>query len=78
MQRQRVMLPIEDFGTWTPAAARSSSSAPLHRVPGVLHIYANAATELAYVQYDGARCDVHDLVRAVKRAGFHAGVPVPS
>jgi hypothetical protein len=48
----------------------------LARTPGVLRVYVNAATEMAYIQYDADRCTINALREAVACAGFQAGVPV--
>jgi copper chaperone CopZ len=47
----------------------------LVRTPGVIHAYANPATEMAYVEFDPSQCDVETLVRAVRRAGFRVSDP---
>lgn len=48
----------------------------LAKVPGVVHVYVNPATETSYVEYDPAVSGVDDLVAAVESAGFRAGEPV--
>ena len=40
------------------------------RVPGVLRVYVNPATEAAYVEYDADRCTEEDLTRAVTELGI--------
>ena len=47
----------------------------LARTPGVVYVYANPATEMAYVAYDPARCDADGLTGVIERLGFRAGVP---
>ena len=42
---------------------------------GVRYAYVCAATEMAYVVYDGTRVCPGQLVAAVERVGFHAGTP---
>lgn len=74
MNRQKVTLPIEDFGCAGSGAIVVERA--LARVPGVLHVYVNAATEMAYVQYDAERCDASALRTAIAHAGFHAGAPI--
>jgi cation transport ATPase len=69
-----ITVPIEDFGgagSGTLIVERA-----LVNVPGVLRVYVNAATEMAYVQYDADRCTVDALEEAVVRAGFHPGEPI--
>ena len=74
MDRQTITLPIEDFGCAGSGAIIVERA--LAHVPGVLHVYVNAATEMAYVQFDADRCTVEALREAVARAGFHAGTQV--
>jgi len=40
----------------------------LERVPGVAHAYVNAATEMAYVQFDPLRTTLDDLQMAIESA----------
>lgn len=47
----------------------------LAQTPGVISVYANPATEMAYVTYDPRQVDPARLVQAIERAGFRAGVP---
>ena len=42
---------------------------------GVLRVYVNPATETAYVDYDPAETDAHELARAIGRAGYQASRP---
>jgi hypothetical protein len=74
MDRQRITIPIEDFGCAGSGAIVVERA--LANVPGVLRVYVNAATEMAYIQYDADCCTVLGLKDAVARAGFHAGRPV--
>lgn len=73
---RRVMLPVTGFGC-LGSGALIVERALLH-VPGVIRAYVNAATEMAYVQFDTDRCTVTDLQEAVARAGFHAGAAITS
>jgi copper chaperone CopZ len=75
MPRQHVTLPIEDFGCSGSGAIVVERA--LTKVPGVLRVYVNAATEMAYVEYDTDRCGPEALRTAIARVGFHAGVPIP-
>lgn len=45
----------------------------LSRVPGVSRAYVNAATEMAYVEYDPAQTTHAQLLRAIEGAGLRAG-----
>lgn len=74
MDRQKITLPIEDFGCAGSGAIIVERA--LAKVPGVLRVYVNAATEMAYVEYDARRCDLSTLLAAIARAGFHAGAPI--
>lgn len=73
---QRVTLPIVGFGC-LGSGALIVERALLH-VPGVIYAYVNAATEMAYVEYDAQRCTVATLREAVAHAGFQAGREVAS
>jgi copper chaperone CopZ len=45
----------------------------LKKIPGVEHVYANPATEMAYLDYDPICATPVQLIKAVERAGFRAG-----
>lgn len=47
----------------------------LTKVPGVVRVYVNPVTEMAYVEFDPAECSPSAFVAAVERAGFRAGEP---
>jgi copper chaperone CopZ len=47
----------------------------LARTPGVVSVYANPATEMAYVVYDPEQVSPDHLVKVIEQAGFCAGVP---
>jgi Cu+-exporting ATPase len=74
MPRRHVTLPIEDFGCSGSGAIVVERA--LAKVPGVLRVYVNAATEMAYIEYDAECCDPEALRTAIARAGFHAGLPI--
>ena len=48
--------------------------AALRALPGVVHAAANLNTGVAVVDYDAARARMQDLIEAIRRAGFKAGV----
>lgn len=73
MPYQSITLPIEDFGCAGSGAIVVERA--LAKVPGVIRVYVNAATEMAYVRYDAERCNVSRLRAAIAHAGFHAGAP---
>lgn len=70
----RVTLPIEGLTCW------GGGSLVVERVimgvKGVRYAYVNPVTEMAYVEYDPARCNPDQLTTAVEESGFHAGTPV--
>ena len=73
MKTQRITLPIYDLscgGGGTLMVERA-----LARTPGVVHVYVNAATEMAYVAFDPVLTDPTRLTQAVEHAGFHTGTP---
>lgn len=47
----------------------------LARTPGVMYVYMNPATEMAYVVYDPASCHPDELIGVIEGLGFRAGVP---
>lgn len=47
----------------------------LLRLPGVRNAYVNAATEMAYVEYDSNLCDAEHIQATIQRAGFRVGEP---
>ena len=40
------------------------------KVPGVVHVYVNSATEMAYIEYDPRLMQVTQLTAAVERTGL--------
>jgi copper chaperone CopZ len=72
MNPTRIMLPIQGFGCLGGGALLVERA--LAHVPGVLRVYVNPATEMAYVQYDADRCAAEELRAAISRAGFDTGV----
>lgn len=75
MATQRATLPIVDFGCAGSGALIVERA--LAHVPGVARVYVNAATEMAYIEYEPARTSVQQLIAAIEHAGFHAGQPIP-
>ncbi len=47
----------------------------LERASGVLNVYVNPATEMAYVEYDPALTAPQHLVSVIEKVGFRAGIP---
>ena len=72
---ERITLPINGLTCW--GGGSLAIERVILRVEGVRNAYVNPATEMAYVEYDPARCTPGDLTRAVEDCGFHAGMPTP-
>ncbi len=47
----------------------------LAKLPGVVRVYVNPATEMAYIEYDPTRLGWEQLAAAVEGVGFRAGKP---
>ena len=73
MKNQRITLPIDGLNCGGGGILIVERA--LIKTPGVVHVYVNPATEMAYVEYDPARSEPDCLVKAVEHAGFRAGVP---
>jgi copper chaperone CopZ len=73
MKTQRITIPIEELSCGGGGSLQIERA--LARVPGVVYVYVNPVTEMSYVQYDPTRTDQAQLMQAVERAGFRAGVP---
>ena len=74
MQIERVTLEI--YGLGCGGGGTLAVERALARVKGVVHAYANPATETAYVQYDPTLVQPANLVCAIEAAGFRAGEPM--
>lgn len=48
----------------------------LARTPGVVYVYVNPATEMAYIEFDPTLTDPDRLIASVEGAGFRAGESV--
>jgi copper chaperone CopZ len=73
MKTQRITLPIDDLSCGGGGALIVERA--LAQTPGVVYVYINPATEMAYIEYDPALSDPGRLVKVVEHAGFRAGVP---
>lgn len=71
MERRRVALALDGLACGGGGVLQIERE--LTRVPGVEHVYANPATEMAYLEYDPTRATPIQLLEAVERAGFRAG-----
>ncbi len=67
----RVALPI--YGLGCGGGGVLTVERVLLRIHGVRRVYANPATEMAYVEYDPEACSVGQLCDGIERAGFRAG-----
>ena len=73
MKSQRLTLPIYDLSCGGGGVLIIERA--LARTLGVVYVYVNPATEMAYVEYDPALVDPDRLMKAVEHAGFRAGEP---
>lgn len=74
MNTERTTLPLYDLGCGGGGVLAIERA--LARLPGVIRVYANPVTEMAYVQYDAAQVTIGQLVAAIEHVGFHSGVPI--
>ncbi len=73
MKAQRMTLPISGLSYGGGGVLIVERA--LARTPGVVYVYANPATETAYVEYDPEQVDQSRLMQVVEHAGFRAGAP---
>lgn len=71
-QTQRLELPLYNLGCSSGDALTIERI--LARQPGVVEVYANPATETAYIEYDPALTNEEQLTGVIKRAGFGSKV----
>ncbi len=69
--REHVVIPIAGM---VCSDCSAKIEAALRENPGVKHAAANLNTGVAVVDYDAARTRLQDLIEAIRRAGFKAGV----
>ena len=66
-------LPVSNLGCGGGGARTVERE--LARVPGVVRVYVNPLTEMAYIEYDAARCSLGELSATIRRAGYGATTP---
>lgn len=70
-ESERVTIPISGFACGGGGALTAERA--LARLPGVIRVYVNPATEMAYVEFDPALATPDQLVGAIDGVGFRAG-----
>ncbi len=73
MATERLTMPI--YGLGFGGSGSVTIERALAKEPGVTRVTVNPATEMAYVEYDPALTHGEDIVAAVRRVGFDAGMP---
>ena len=68
---QRVTIPI--YGLACGGGGALAVERALERTPGVLRVYVNPLTEMAYVDFDASRTDPSQLSQTIERVGLRAG-----
>ena len=72
--KRTLQIPVYNLGCG--GAGARTVERELAATDGVVRVYVNPATEMAYVDYDPGETDLSTLVRAVERAGYRAGRPI--
>lgn len=67
---RHVTIPIE--GLNCPGSDTARLEQALSKVEGVIYYYVNPCTEMAYLEFDPARCNPFFLLAAIKKAGYKA------
>jgi len=62
------VLPLTELGCGGGGALTIERQ--LSHMPGVMHVYVNPLTEMAYIEYDPTRCSPAELTAAIRRAGY--------
>lgn len=74
MAAQRLRIPI--YGLGCGGGGASGIERALARAAGVLRVYVNPATEVAYVDVDPVLTDAGRLTQVIERTGYRAGPAV--
>ena len=72
-QTERMTLAITGFGCGGGGSLVVERA--IARVPGVVRVYVNPATEMAYVEYDPRLTDISRVIAAVERTGLRVAEP---
>ena len=72
-ERIRMRLTVPVFGLGCGGGGALALERTLGRVPGVVYVYVNPATEMVYAEYDSALTGPDQVVAAIGVAGFRAG-----
>jgi copper chaperone CopZ len=75
VKTQRITLPIVGLGCGGGGSLTVERA--LAKLPGVVRVYVNPVTEMAYVEYDPAQAAPNQFTAAIERTGFGAGQPCP-
>jgi copper chaperone CopZ len=67
VKTQHLTLPIEDLRCGGALIVERA----LVRTPGVVRVYVNPATEMAYIEFEPTATDIGHLITAIESAGFH-------
>ncbi len=71
-ERVRVTAPI--FGLSCGGGGALALERTIGKIPGVVYVYVNPATEMVYAEYDPALTGPKEIVEAIGSAGFRAGI----
>ncbi|MBF6606317.1 MAG: heavy-metal-associated domain-containing protein [Chloroflexi bacterium] len=72
--KRGLRIPIHGLGCG--GAGVTTIGRALAATDGVVRVYVNPATEMAYIDYDPAETDAWSLVRAVEKAGYRTAGPI--
>lgn len=64
----RITMPIEGLSCGGGGALTVERA--IARVPGVIRVYVNPLTEMAYVEFDNTLCSRDELLAAIMLVGF--------